>query len=89
MTFNSENYIGTLFTYYDHFLSSFPLGYQALISIALLIFLGWNIYAFLKHGHWLLILILIAALPGTWPAARNLFHILTLIFKGIMYRIQH
>ena len=89
MAINPDNYIGTLFTYYDNFLSSMPLGYQALISASLLLFLIFTILAFLKHGHWLLIVILLAALPATWPAARNFFHILALVFKGILYRIQH
>lgn len=89
MQISPDNYVGKLFTYYDQAIASFPLAYQGLISLALLIFLLANLYVFIKKGHWILILVLIAALPATWPATKKVFEILILIFKGIFYRIQH
>ncbi len=66
-----------------------PVHYQVILSLGLLLFLVWNVYAFLKSGNWVLILVLIAALPGTWPAAKTLGKILWMLIKGLLYRIQH
>lgn len=89
MNINSENYVSTLFSYYDKLISPYPLSYQAIISFLLLAFLIWNVYVFLRHGHWFWLLVLVAAIPATWPAARKLGEILWLIIKGILFRIQH
>ena len=84
----SNDFLNHVFSYYDTVIQPLPVGYQALLSLALLIFLVWNIYAFLKSGNWILIAILILALPGTWPAARNIAGIVWLLFRGLFYRIS-
>jgi len=84
----NDQFLNQLFSYYDKSIASLPLHYQALISFALLIFLIWNIYAFLKNGHWLFIAILLAALPGTWPATRKFAEIVWILVKGLIYRIS-
>ena len=89
MGIKSENYLNTLFGYYDQLISAYPIGTQAIISFVLLIFLLWNIYIFLRHGHWIWILVLVAAIPATWPAAKKIGQILWLLFQGMLYRIQH
>lgn len=85
----ANDFLNQLFSYYDKLVSPLSVSSQALISIALLIFLIWNIYAFLKSGHWIFIVLLLAALPGTWPAAKNIAHIIWLIIQGLLYRSQH
>ena len=85
---NANDTINKVFNAYDNYIKNMPLHYQILISLGLLIFLLWNIYAFLKSGNWILIVILLAALPGTWPAARALFNIVWMLVKGLAYRIS-
>ncbi|MFA7244364.1 MAG: hypothetical protein WC080_03705 [Patescibacteria group bacterium] len=80
------NSLDQLFGYYDKFLANVPVQYQALISIALIAFLIWNIYAIIKNGHWLLIALLVVALPGTWPALRMIGNFLWAIIKGLLMR---
>ena len=75
-----------LFSFYDQLISKLPVGYQALISLALVIFLVWNIYLIIKSGHWIFILVLIVLLPGTWPAAKNIALIIWALFKGLFMR---
>ena len=88
MQTSAEQYIGTLFGYYDQAINLLPIAYQGLVSLILLLLLLVNIYVFIKKGHWILIVVLLAALPATWPATKKVFEIIVLIFKGIIYRIQ-
>jgi hypothetical protein len=81
------SFLDNLFSYYDSFINGFSVEYQIIISLFLLLFFIWNIYAFIKSGHWILIAVLIAALPGTWPAAKTLAIILWSLLKGLFYRI--
>ncbi|OQB05949.1 MAG: hypothetical protein BWY19_00616 [bacterium ADurb.Bin212] len=81
------NFLDKLFSYYDSYMATLSVEYQLLISVFLLLFFVWNIYAFVKSGHWILIAVLIAALPGTWPAAKTLAIIIWSLLKGLFYRI--
>ncbi len=81
--------INKIFNAYDLFIKDIPIHYQALLSLGILLFLVWNIYAFLKSGNIILIVILLAALPGTWPATKTLGKIIWVIIKGLLYRIQY
>ena len=80
--------INSIFGYYDRLLAPLPLLYQALISIALLIFMGCNIYALIKSGKWIFLAVIIVLLPETWPAARKIALILWLVTKGLLSRSQ-
>jgi hypothetical protein len=82
------NLLDTIFSYYDQLLSPIPVYYQALISLGVLIFLIWNVYSFIKSGHWLFLAILVATLPGTWPAAKKIGLIVWYLLKGLLIRIQ-
>lgn len=78
--------LDNLFTYYDNIVGNLPVSYQALISIALIIFLIWNVFAIIKNGHWVLIALLVVALPGTWPALRMIGGFLWAIIHGLLLR---
>lgn len=84
---DSDAFLNNLFSYYDVLIQNLSIRYQIAISLFLLLFLIWNIYAFIKSGHWVLIAVLVAALPGTWPAAKTLGVLIWLFLKGLIYRI--
>ena len=80
--------IDKIFTYYDSLIVDLPIGYQAIISAGLVLFLFWNVYIFIRKGHWIFLAILLIALPGTWPALRNLGYILWKVVINLVFRIQ-
>ena len=63
--------LNLVFSYYDKIVAPLSPTAQALISLALLVFLVWQIYLIFRNGHWVFIMLLIVFLPGTWPAARQ------------------
>lgn len=79
--------LNSIFSYYDHLIAPLSNTYQALISLALLVFLIWNIYQLIKSGHWIFIAVLIFMLPGTWPAAKIIGEFAWAIISGLLMRI--
>ncbi len=77
-----------IFTYYDKLIEPIPVGYQALVSLVLLLILIWNIYQLAKSGHWIFVAVLIFMLPGTWPAARKIGELIWVVVSGLLMRIQ-
>ena len=77
-----------IFTYYDKLIAPLSAGSQALLSAALFVFLIWQIWMIFKSGHWMFIAILIISLPGTWPAARNISHLILIVLKFLLTRAQ-
>lgn len=77
-----------IFTLYDNLISGLSTTNQALLSLALLLFLLWQIYMVIKHGHWIFIAALIIFLPGTWPAARYVGNLLFDIIKFLFVRVE-
>lgn len=75
-----------VFGYYDKLIANLPTHIQALISLGLIAFLIWNIYAIIKNGHWVLIALLVVSLPGTWPALRMIGSFLWAIIRGLLLR---
>jgi hypothetical protein len=69
---NSDNVLVQIFGYYDKVVSSLAPSAQGLIALALLAFLIWQIWMFIKSGHWMFLAVLIICLPGTWPALRQI-----------------
>jgi len=82
------NIFNAIFGYYDKLISPLPIGYQAAISLLLLVVLIWNIYSFIKSGNWIFLAVLILMLPGTWPAAKKIVYFIWLIIKGLLIRTQ-
>jgi hypothetical protein len=80
--------VDKIFGIYDNLIQGLPLGYQALISGALIFILFWNVYLFVRKGHWIFLMLLIVMLPGTWPAVMNICSIFTKIVLGLIVRIQ-
>lgn len=78
--------IDKIFSFYDQLMSQLPAGYQALISLALIIILIWNIYLIIKGGHWIFLAILIVLLPGTWPAVKTILSLIWVFFQGLFVR---
>ena len=81
-------YLNAIFTYYDKLIEPIPVAYQAIISLALLIILIWNIYQLIKSGHWIFIAVLIFMLPGTWPAAVKIGELIWILVTGLLMRVQ-
>lgn len=81
------NILNTIFGYYDKLIGQLPASSQAIISLALLLVLVWQILLILKHGHWIFIAGLILLLPGTWPAARHVGVMIFTVFKFLFVRI--
>jgi len=77
-----------VFSYYDKLIAPLSAGSQALLSAALLIFLIWQIWMIFKSGHWMFMATLILCLPGTWPAARNIGHLVLVVLKFLLVRAQ-
>ena len=77
-----------IFTYYDKLIAPLSVGSQAAISALLLVLLIWQIWMIFKSGHWMFIAVLIICLPGTWPAARNIGHLLLIVLKFLLVRAQ-
>lgn len=82
-----DNFIELLFSRYDLLIQNLPSEFQIILSLLLLLFLIWNIYVFIKSGNWLFLAILIAALPGTWPASKKILIFFWLLCKGLFYRL--
>lgn len=80
--------ISQIFGYYDKIISGMPLHYQALLSLAVLIFFVWLVYIFAKSKSWIFLAVIILLLPETWPAARNIGIIVWGIFKGLFLRLK-
>ena len=77
-----------IFSWYDTLIMPLPLGYQAAISLGLIIFLAISVFSFIKKGHWIFLAIIIIALPGTWPAVKNIGYVLWKIALGLLFRVQ-
>lgn len=84
----TDKIINQIFGYYDQLISGLSIGTQALISLALIIFLVWQIYMFVKSGHWLFLALILFLSPGTWPAARKLGELIWLVIKYLLVRAQ-
>jgi len=81
-------YVNAIFNYYDKLIEPISISYQAIISLALLVILIWNIYQLIKSGHWIFIAVLILMLPGTWPAAKRIGELVWIVITGLLMRIQ-
>jgi uncharacterized membrane protein YccC len=82
---NADNVLVQFFSYYDKMVSGLSPSAQALIALVLLFFLVWQIYMFIKSGHWMFLAILIICLPGTWPALRQ---ILNYVWKVLQFLLN-
>ncbi|MCX6808527.1 MAG: hypothetical protein NTW50_02575 [Candidatus Berkelbacteria bacterium] len=82
------NILTTIFTFYDHLISSFPVELQFCLSLAVLLLFVGAIIGSMKHGHWLFFLFLIILIPGAWPAAKNIVGILWQIVQFLWVRIS-
>lgn len=80
--------VNQIFGFYDKTIFNMPIHYQALLSLAILIFFIWMVYIFLKSKNWIFLAIIIVLLPETWPAARNIGMIAWNIFKGLFLRLK-
>ena len=78
--------LNQIFGFYDQIIANIPVGYQAAISLILVILLLWNIFLIIKSGHWIFITVLIVFLPGTWPAAKKIAELFYLLIKGLIIR---
>lgn len=76
-----------IFSQYDTIISGLSLTNQALLSLALLVFLLWQIYMIIKSGHWVFIVALIIFLPGTWPATKMIGSLVLTVLKFLFVRI--
>ncbi len=77
-----------LFAQYDKLISGLSPATQAFISIALMVFLIWQIYMIFKSGHWIFIAALILFLPGTWPATKVIGGLILTLLKFLFLRAQ-
>jgi hypothetical protein len=82
------NGLDSIFNQYDRLIAGFSATNQALLSLALLLFLLWQIYMVIKSGHWIFIAALILFLPGTWPATRHIGFLIFDIIKFLFVRVQ-
>lgn len=82
------NGLDVIFNQYDKLITGLSTTNQALLSLALLLFLLWQIYMIIKSGHWIFILALIIFLPGTWPAARHIGLLMYNILKFLFVRVE-
>lgn len=80
--------INQIFGFYDKAILGLPLHYQALLSLAVLIFFISVLYIFIKSKNWIFLAVIIVLLPETWPAARNIGIIVWNIFKGLILRLK-
>lgn len=79
--------MNSIFSFYDKLIANFTPTNQALISLAILLFLIWQIYLIVKNGHWIFIVALIVLLPGTWPAARHIGNLIITLIKFLFIRV--
>lgn len=82
---NGDNVLVQIFGYYDKVVSNLSPSAQGLIALALLAFLVWQIWMFIKSGHWMFLAALIICLPGTWPALRQ---ILDYVWKVLQFLLN-
>jgi len=81
--------IDLIFSYYDKLILSFTPAQQAGISFVVLLFLIWQIYLFVKSGHWIFVAVIIILMPSTWPALRNVVSYIWIIIKFLLERAQN
>ena len=82
------NYITEIFNFYDKLIINLPVNSQIIISLLILIFFIWQIFMFIKSGHWIFIVALLLFLPGTTGAIKNIGFVLLSILKSLLIRIQ-
>jgi len=80
--------VSKIFGFYDKTISNMPLHYQAILSLAVLIFFVWMVYIFIKSKSWIFLAVIIVLLPETWPAAKNIGVIVWNIFTGLFLRLK-
>lgn len=80
--------VNQIFGWYDKFIGSMPLHFQALLSLGVLIFFVWIVYIFFKSKSWIFLAVIIVLLPETWPAAKNIGMIVWNIFKNLFLRLK-
>lgn len=82
------NNLDQIFGYYDKLIGNLSPQNQALISVALLLFLIWQIFMIVKSGHWIFIAALVLLLPSTWPATKTVGKFIWIIIKFLITRAQ-
>lgn len=82
------NSLDWIFNQYDKLIAGLSPASQALISIALILFLLWQIYMIIKSGHWLFVVALVVFLPGTWPATKYIGNLILMVFKFLLVRAE-
>ena len=79
------NIIEQIFTFYDKLISPLSASQQAGISLLVILIIVWQVYLFIKSGHWIFIAVLIILMPSTWPAVKHVgeyaWVILTMLFN--------
>jgi len=82
------NFLDSIFTFYDHFILSFPVPAQFFVSLGILIVIVLAIYYLLHHNHWIFLLLLVLFIPGAWPATKTIGKIIWMVIKFLLVRIQ-
>lgn len=73
----------TLFAWYEKFLGLFPAGWQAALSILIILFLAGTIWTIIKKsGLWLFLLVLL--IPASLPALRTIGQSLVDVFEFLL-----
>jgi len=83
-----DQILDSIFSYYDRAIGGLSPVLQAGISLLLLAFLIWQIYMFIKSGHWIFLAVILAFSPGTWPATKQIGLYIYLIVKFLLVRAQ-
>jgi len=81
-------FLDSIFTFYDHFILSFPVLAQFFISLLILIIIILAIYYLLHHNHWIFLVLLVLFIPGAWPATKTIGNIIWMVVKFLIVRVQ-
>ncbi|OQA04049.1 MAG: hypothetical protein BWY68_00543 [bacterium ADurb.Bin400] len=81
------SFLDKAFDLYDTLIMKFSPGYQALISLSLLVVFLFLIYRFIKSPKGIILIIILILLPGTWPALKYVGSFLLTMIKFFITRI--
>ncbi len=73
---------------YDNFAVHLSKTNRLILAIAILLFIGWQLFLFVKKGRWIFLLILLFIIPASWPILKILLAYIWQIIKFLLIRIQ-
>lgn len=79
--------LSDIFSYYDKLLLGVTPGYSSLISLGILLVLGWAIWRFVR-GNFIWVVGIVIFIPAAWPALKSIGRFLLIIATFLLIHLK-